>query len=293
VPVEPPAPERPVLEESPSPQALAAAAASAEALRVAAVEALRLATVEALPPPVTARAAGSTPSTPAPVQEEQPLREPRAKASAAAAPVPGPIASERVSGFRASASPIPPSVASASDAPFVNALPPIPLLARLPWFTTPLLIGLGLIGAFVAGVLVAPRIRGEAPAPAPAAVGVEPPAPVAAPEPEPDAMTEQAASPSAKAQASRPRGPFDVKAAGTAVAKAASRARSCKRGGPSGTAVVTVTFAPSGYTTSAVVSGDYANGTAAGNCIAGTLRAIRVPPFSGEPVSVKKSIRIE
>jgi hypothetical protein len=87
---------------------------------------------------------------------------------------------------------------------------------------------------------------------------------------------------------------FDAAAAETAISAAASRAVSCKRpGDPSGVAVVTITFSPSGRATTANVSGLPFAGTATGGCIAATLRAARVPVFSGDFVTVKKTIKLD
>jgi hypothetical protein len=53
-----------------------------------------------------------------------------------------------------------------------------------------------------------------------------------------------------------------------------------------------VRFAPSGRATSAVVeSGPFA-GTVTGGCIATTFRKARVPPFTGDYVTVKKTITL-
>jgi hypothetical protein len=55
---------------------------------------------------------------------------------------------------------------------------------------------------------------------------------------------------------------------------------------------VTVTFAPSGRVTSAVVSGPPFAGTATGGCIASTMRSASVPAFSGDKVTVSKTVVI-
>jgi hypothetical protein len=55
---------------------------------------------------------------------------------------------------------------------------------------------------------------------------------------------------------------------------------------------VRVTFAPSGRATNATVSGLYA-GTEVGGCIARALRDARVPAFSGEHVSVTRTLVIQ
>jgi hypothetical protein len=87
---------------------------------------------------------------------------------------------------------------------------------------------------------------------------------------------------------------FDARAAESAITAAASRAASCKRpGDPSGVAVVTITFSPTGRATTANVAGEPFAGTATGGCIAATLRGARVPAFSGDYVTVKKTVRID
>jgi hypothetical protein len=87
---------------------------------------------------------------------------------------------------------------------------------------------------------------------------------------------------------------FDTRAAEAAVGAAALQAASCKQpGDPSGVAVVTITFSTSGRATTANVAGLPFAGTATGSCIAATLRGARVPAFSGDFVTVKKSVKIE
>jgi hypothetical protein len=55
---------------------------------------------------------------------------------------------------------------------------------------------------------------------------------------------------------------------------------------------VTVTFAPSGNVTSAVVDSAPFAGTPVGGCIAGKFRAAHVPAFSGGNVTVGKSFSL-
>jgi hypothetical protein len=87
--------------------------------------------------------------------------------------------------------------------------------------------------------------------------------------------------------------PFDSAAATASLAGAAQSAAACrKEGDPAGAASVIVRFAPSGRATSAVVeSGPFA-GTVTGGCIATAFRKARVPPFTGDYVSVKKTISV-
>lgn len=89
-------------------------------------------------------------------------------------------------------------------------------------------------------------------------------------------------------------GPFDAEAAERAIDQAAALAQRCKRADdPEGVAVVVVTFAPSGRTTTATVSGEPFAGTPIGSCIAARFRAASVPPYSGEFITVKKSFSIK
>ena len=57
-------------------------------------------------------------------------------------------------------------------------------------------------------------------------------------------------------------------------------------------ATVVVTFAPSGRVTSANVNGPPFAGTRTGGCIASTMRRARVPAFSGDHVTVSKTVTI-
>jgi hypothetical protein len=87
---------------------------------------------------------------------------------------------------------------------------------------------------------------------------------------------------------------FDRDAAASALSTVAAEAASCRKpGDPSGVAVVTVTFAPSGRVTSATVSGPPFAGTQTGGCIASTLRRAQVPAFDGDKTSVGKTIVVK
>lgn len=86
--------------------------------------------------------------------------------------------------------------------------------------------------------------------------------------------------------------PFDRAAASAALSAASGLASGCRSEGmPELTARVSVTFAPSGRVTTAVVHGPGLAGTAAGGCIARKFRTIRVEPFQGPPVTVHKSFQ--
>ena len=87
---------------------------------------------------------------------------------------------------------------------------------------------------------------------------------------------------------------FDRTAARAALASAAAQASACRKDGdPSGTASITITFAPSGRVTSANLQGPPFAGTATGGCIASAMRRANVPAFSGEHVTVTKTIVVQ
>jgi predicted Zn finger-like uncharacterized protein len=86
---------------------------------------------------------------------------------------------------------------------------------------------------------------------------------------------------------------FSRSAAVSALNAAAGAASGCKKpGGPTGRGRVSVTFAPSGRVTTAVVNGAPFAGTSVGGCVAGAFRRASVPPFDGSPVTVHKSFSI-
>jgi hypothetical protein len=88
--------------------------------------------------------------------------------------------------------------------------------------------------------------------------------------------------------------PFSATSAASALRSATTLASSCRLADdPSGIAQIVVTFAPSGRVTSAVVSGPPYAGTKTGGCIASRFREARVPAFSGERVTVTKSVTIQ
>ncbi len=89
-------------------------------------------------------------------------------------------------------------------------------------------------------------------------------------------------------------GPFNTAAASAALSSAAARASSCRKpDDPSGVANVTVTFANSGRAINANVNGPPFAGTTTGGCIASKMRSARVPPFSGDRITVKKVVVIQ
>ncbi len=86
---------------------------------------------------------------------------------------------------------------------------------------------------------------------------------------------------------------FDKGAAVAALGAAAASAGSCKQAdGPTGSGKVSVTFAPSGRATATSVAGELA-GTEVGGCVARLFRSAKVPPFSGDPVTVSKSFTVQ
>lgn len=88
-------------------------------------------------------------------------------------------------------------------------------------------------------------------------------------------------------------GPFDEQAARGAIGAAMGRASACADGKTRGSGRIIITIAPSGRATRALlVDAPGLLGTPVGSCIARALSGITVPPFSGAPVTVTKSISI-
>jgi hypothetical protein len=88
-------------------------------------------------------------------------------------------------------------------------------------------------------------------------------------------------------------GTFDAAIAEAAIDSAFGRAKSCRTpGAPKGIATVTLTYAPSGRVTTALVSGVFA-GTSVGSCIAAALRSARIQPYTGTLVTVKRSAKLD
>lgn len=87
--------------------------------------------------------------------------------------------------------------------------------------------------------------------------------------------------------------PFDQSAANSALNEAAAISKSCRRtGDPAGTAQVVITFASSGRVTRSMVSGSPYAGTPLGGCIAQRFRAATIPAFSGESVTLNRTVTI-
>jgi hypothetical protein len=86
---------------------------------------------------------------------------------------------------------------------------------------------------------------------------------------------------------------FDKAAAKTALNSAAQASSSCGAGGEPGKGKIQVTFAPTGKVSDAqLVEGPFV-GTTAGKCAVRLFKAAKVPAFSGAPVTVAKSFKID
>ncbi len=97
----------------------------------------------------------------------------------------------------------------------------------------------------------------------------------------------------ASATASMAGDEFDREAAKKALNAAADKAKGCKMpDGPTGIGNVSVTFAPSGKVDSALLISGPFGGTTVGKCIIRMFLGAKVPPFSGSPVTVSKSVGI-
>jgi hypothetical protein len=87
---------------------------------------------------------------------------------------------------------------------------------------------------------------------------------------------------------------FDPAAASAALSAAAGGAAACRTDSTEGAKSVTVavTFAPSGRVTTATIMGGQFAGTPVGGCIAQAFKSAHVPPFDGDPVTVKKTVQL-
>jgi hypothetical protein len=79
------------------------------------------------------------------------------------------------------------------------------------------------------------------------------------------------------------------------LAEAASRAKGCRDSASpiSGVASVSVTVAPSGDVTGAVVQNSPFAHTLEGECVAGKFRSIHISPFKGDAINVRKSVSLQ
>ncbi len=184
-----------------------------------------------------------------------------------------------------------------------------------------LVVGLVALGlAFGIGLFVG---RGTQPEPAPRAAAFEPArspttaTPTPAPEPAQNGATQTSAVPVAADTPDAPRSapttvpvsaltdvskvaapsrglsPFDSKLANTSIASAAARVKGCKDlKVPPGSASVVVTFATTGRVVAAAVTTPAYSTGRVGSCIVSKLKTAQVPPFSGSPETVKKTINL-
>jgi hypothetical protein len=84
------------------------------------------------------------------------------------------------------------------------------------------------------------------------------------------------------------------KAIARAMAGAATRSAVCRADtSPPGIARVLVTFLPTGKVKAATVRGAPFADTPEGECIAGRFRSLRVPPFDGDNVTVRKLVTLD
>jgi hypothetical protein len=94
----------------------------------------------------------------------------------------------------------------------------------------------------------------------------------------------------AETLAARKRDDFDRQAVLSALQAAATAAQSCRTpDGPTGEGRIAVVFAGNGKVTSATVESSPYAGTPVGDCIENRFLRVRIPPFSGTPITVHKS----
>lgn len=103
-----------------------------------------------------------------------------------------------------------------------------------------------------------------------------------------------AAPDSAKTAAPKPvLEPFNAKAARTNLSVAVARAQRCRdQTAPAGSVSAVVTFVPSGRVADVTVITPAYAGTHTGKCIVSKLKTAQVPPFSGEPETMKKTFAL-
>ncbi|HET7541465.1 MAG TPA: zinc-ribbon domain-containing protein [Polyangiaceae bacterium] len=191
---------------------------------------------------------------------------------------------------RASAEPSSPEAPAASASPTANAAPATSASAAASaasaGSTNP--AASSSAAAAVSAVASAKPATPAAAKPAEAAAA-KPAEATAAAKPAETAAAEKPAEAAPAAEAAA----FDKNAAVAALSAAAASAASCKTAdGPTGSGKVSVTFAPSGRATATSVVGELA-GTEVGGCVARLFRAAKVPPFSGDPVTVSKSFTVQ
>ena len=89
------------------------------------------------------------------------------------------------------------------------------------------------------------------------------------------------------AQKSKPPGPVNRAALAQAASQAASAATSCDSGPRRGRAAVT--FAPSGNVMSVNLIQSFGD-VAVNGCVLRAFGRVRIPPFTGDPVEVRKTV---
>jgi hypothetical protein len=78
------------------------------------------------------------------------------------------------------------------------------------------------------------------------------------------------------------------------MSQGVERAKGCSStGSPTGTAQVSVTFAPSGDVTGAIVRGAAFANTVEGDCISVKFRSLHVTPFTGDSITSRRSITFQ
>jgi len=88
--------------------------------------------------------------------------------------------------------------------------------------------------------------------------------------------------------------PFNAKAAHINLGNAAARAMHCRETtAPVGTVATVVTFIPAGRVADVTVTTPAYAGTRTGKCIIAKLKSAQVPPYSGGPETLKKTITLK
>jgi hypothetical protein len=105
-------------------------------------------------------------------------------------------------------------------------------------------------------------------------------------------VTNDPASSTTKARTTKtPRAPFSAEQALAAIRASGIGSAQCGEGA-AGATVVSVTFAPSGRVTRALVEDGPLQGTSVGGCIARQLRNVRVAPFDGDFQTLRTDVTL-
>jgi hypothetical protein len=143
--------------------------------------------------------------------------------------------------------------------------------------------------------MVAPPRREKKPSPTKAQPAPSPP-PEAAPsreQPAPAAPAEQVASASPAGEPSAIPDGVHPNVLQYRVYLAMKKAEDCHRGGRArGKAQVFMTFAPDGHVTSARLEGEPIASAPVGKCVLQQARAVRVPPYQGEPFTYRSKVTL-